>query len=189
LGKAHKFNTALSANLNLYHYKTKDMIEFVASPSGASIAQNHKNLTGKGIELETLWKVSEEWSITANYAYQSTENDLTHKQVEYVPKRQFYIDTRWKIADNWELSSQINWVADRERAMGDPRSDIADYTLVNLSLRRTNFSFGNGDRTWEFAALVKNLFDENAFEPSNGSIPDDYPLHERQLYIELRYNL
>jgi len=179
----------ITTGLNLYHYKAKDMIEFVANADGTSTAQNDKNLTGKGFEIEASWEPNKILKVSANYAYQSTKNDKTDKQIEYVPKKQFYLDARWKFKPDWELSSQLNWIADRERAEGDLRKDIGDYTLVNLTLRRSNFGFGDGKKNWEFAATIKNLFDENAFEPSDGSIPDDYPLNERRFYAEIRYHL
>jgi iron complex outermembrane receptor protein len=94
---------------------------------------------------------------------------------------------------DWELSSQLNWIGNRKREIGDMRADIDDYTLINMNLRRKNISFGHGNECWEFAASIKNLFNENAYEPSSGlpiaSIPNDYPLNERRIYAEIRYHL
>ncbi|MCP4598383.1 TonB-dependent receptor, partial [Neptuniibacter sp.] len=59
---------------------------------------------------------------------------------------------------------------------------IDDYTLVNLSLRREEIA-PNLDIT--LSAL--NLFDEDAYEPSNGVIPDDYPLEGRSVWLQLSY--
>jgi len=194
LALSYEVLPSLTTDLNIYHYKTEDMIEFIANGDGSSTAQNSKSLTGKGIELEANWKVNKQWKLAANYAFQSTKDDLTNKQLEYVPKQQFYIDARYKFMPKWELSSQLNWIGDRERATGDSREDIKDYTLVNLTLRHSKFSFGDtdflsGKGKWEFAASIKNLFDKKAYEPSDGAIPDDYPLHERRFYAELRYHL
>jgi len=170
------------------------MIEFIANPDSTKTAQNSKSLTGKGVEIEGNWKLNKKWKLLANYSYQSTKDDKTKQQVEYVPKQQFYIDARYKFMPDWELSSQLNWVGDRERATGDAREDIKDYTLVNLTLRRSHFSFG--DRAslsvkgnWEFAATIKNLFDKKVYEPNDGRIADDYPLNERRFYAEIRYHL
>jgi iron complex outermembrane receptor protein len=185
----YEFSAKMTAGLNLYYYTTKDMVEFVANGDGTSTAQNNKNLTGKGVELEGRWKINKQWLLLANYAYQSTKNDDTNKQVEFVPQQQFYIDARWQFKPEWQLSSQLNWVGDRERAAGDTRKDIQDYALVNMTLRRSRFSFGESGKNWEIAASIKNIFDENAYEPSNGTIPDDYPLNERRFYAEIRYYL
>ena len=37
------------------------------------------------------------------------------------------------------------------------------------------------------AIMINNVFDIKAKEPSNGSIPDDYPLAGRQILLELTY--
>ena len=75
---------------------------------------------------------------------------------------------------------------DREREQFDLRNDIDDYILVDMALRRKN--------VWEnveLALLVKNLFAEDAREPSpNGvprpSIPHDLPLSDRTILGEIR---
>jgi hypothetical protein len=48
-------------------------------------------------------------------------------------------------------------VIDRERVESDPRPDIGDYTLVNLSLRRKNIG-----GMLDVALTVRNLFDVDA---------------------------
>jgi outer membrane cobalamin receptor len=190
----YDISSELGMDLNFYRYKTEDMIEFVANGDGTSTAQNSKSLTGKGLELEVNWKINKQWKLMANYAYQSTKDDATNLQLEYVPKQQVYIDARWKFMPQWELSSQLNLVGDRGRVAADDRDDINDYTLVNLTLRRSRFSFGgessrSGKGNWEFAATIKNLFDQNVREPSDGQIAEDYPLHERRIFTEIRYHL
>lgn len=194
LAFSYEITPELTTDLNLYHYKTKDMIDFVTNANGSNTAQNDKNLTGKGIELETSWQINKQWLLSANYAYQSTKDDNTHKQVEFVPKQQFYLDARWKFKPDWELSSQLNLIADRERDEADTRNNIKDYSLVNMTLRRKNLSFGSGTSgagktNWEFAATIKNLFNENAYEPGDGKIQDDYLLNDRRIYAEIRYHL
>jgi len=41
---------------------------------------------------------------------------------------------------------------------------------------------------WELAATVKNLFDSDIREPSDGTIPDDYPMNKRSIFVELSLN-
>lgn len=78
------------------------------------------------------------------------------------------------------FSPQLNWVADRKRAAGDLRPDIADYTAVDLTLRTTN-----RNNRWNFAASVRNLFNADVREPSltpGTAIPNDLPMAPRSLY-------
>jgi len=173
----------LNFNLSFYQYKAKDMIDFVDIGSGGSIAQNVYTIKGKGIELESKWKVNKQWSLIANYAYQRTINQDTNQQQPYVPKQQFYFDTRWKFYTDWVFSTQLNWIGDRKRAVSDTRENIDDYTQVNLTLRKKNIN-----KHWEIAASIKNIFDHDIREPSDGVIANDYPMNGRSAYIELNYN-
>jgi len=173
----------LNTNLSLYYYKTKDMIDYIENHDGSKTAQNYNRIKGKGIELEMDWKINPKWSVVVNYAYQQTINEENNKQHPYVPKQQFYLDTRWAFWPDWLLSAQLNWVGDRKRAESDSRKEIDDYTLVNLLVRRKEIA-----KHWELAVSIKNLFDEDVREPSDGSIPDDYPMNKRSAFIELSYN-
>jgi iron complex outermembrane receptor protein len=99
------------------------------------------------------------------------------------------LNSYWKPAAQWLLSSQLNWVGDRVRAAGDTRGSIADYTLVDFTLKRQNI-YKNLDITFG----VRNAFDKNAREPSSTSGPfipvaDDFPLAGQSFWTEIRYQL
>jgi len=175
----HNINT----NLSLYQYKTKDMIDYVDNGDGSKTAQNINKVKGQGIELEGKWKINKQWTLLANYTYQKTENEETGKQQPFIPKQQFYFDARWAFQADWLASAQLSWIGDRERAISDTREDVDDYTLVNLSLRRKNIA-----KHWDIAASIKNVFDKDIREPSDGKIADDYPMNERSAFVEVRYN-
>jgi len=96
--------------------------------------------------------------------------------------QQIYLNADWKFMPDWSLNPQLTWVANRKRAPGDNRSPIDNYTLVDLTIHRKEV-FRNVD----LALSVRNLFDENAKEPSNGIIPDDYPLEGRSIWAEISY--
>jgi len=181
---AYKLMHNLNTGLSIYYYKTKDMIDYVDNGDGSKTAQNINSIKGQGVELEADWKINKEWTIIANYAYQKTIDKDTNKQQPYVPRQQFYFDTRWTFKTDWFASAQLNWNRERKRAQGDSRKNIDDYTLVNLTIRHKNIA-----KHWEIAATVKNLFDEDIREPSDGKIADDYPMNERSAFIEVSYNL
>lgn len=178
----YTFSQFFSGQMNLYHYRTRNMIEVVSDAQGVGTAQNNKNLTGKGFEVNASWRPSEVIEVSANYFNQSTKNNIHNKQVEYVPQQQFYFDTRWKISKNWMLSGQLNWISDRERSASDTRDRIEDYKLVNTTLRHLGTH-------WEIALIVKNLLDSETYEPTDGKIVNDYRMHERRVYLELSYHL
>ena len=167
---------------NLYYYKTENMIDYFPDATGnTSTAQNNQSLEGTGFEIAADWTLSEQWRIKTNYAYQKTIDQLTKEQQPYVPKQTAYLAVDWNFYPKWQLSSQLNWVADRERATGDPRKAIDDYALTNLSLNYQH-------QGWKMGVMVKNLFDQNVYEPSDGKIPDDYILNERGIFASIRYH-
>ena len=170
----------LTTNLSVYHFKAKEMISYVGG-----VAENLNKLNGKGLELDADWKINKQWRLLANFAYQSTKDKTTDVQEAFTPQQQLYFDMRWKVLSEWELSTKLNWVGNRQREAADTREDIDDYTLVDLTLRRKNIG-----KNLEMAAMVKNVFDEDAREPaSSGTIADDFPLNERGFYVELRYHI
>jgi iron complex outermembrane receptor protein len=187
----YTINEKFITSLNLYHFSSKDMIEFIRNDGGRRVAQNTSGITGKGLELEGKLSAFNYWQFTANYAYQHTKDNYTDHHVAFVPKQQFYLDVRRNISSNWLLSSQFNWIFDRKREAGDMRSSIDDYRLVDLSLRRLSKKSKSDSYGWEFAASIKNLFDQKAREPTpdDGSLPNDFPLYGRRFYFELRYNM
>lgn len=175
---------AIRLGLSIYKYRTQDMIDFVPNGDGTNTAQNIKSLDGTGGELEFEWQISKQWDLISNYAYQRTRNRSTDKQEPLAPQRQFYLDARWNFIPDWRLSSQLNWISDRERVnfFTGARENVDGYTWVDMTLRNSSLL-----ENWEIAASIKNLMNEDAVEPSDGRIADNYPLNERAYYLELRY--
>jgi iron complex outermembrane receptor protein len=71
----------------------------------------------------------------------------------------------------------------RKRQPGDARPPIRDYRTFDVELRKS----GAGQR-WEIAAMVRNLFNADARDPSPapGLIPNDLPLPRRNWFLQLR---
>ena len=176
--------------LSLFAYKIEDLIRFIPDQSGTSTAENVGNQEGYGFELETEWKLTSELSLKGNYAFQNTKDTDTNSNAGNSPQNQIYLVGKWRFLQNWFLSSKLHWIDDRKRVEGDPRANVDDYIIVDLTLRRRNI-FGK----LNVALLIHNLFDENAFEPSpfdpgapSGSlVPGDFPLPGRYVGGELRY--
>ena len=178
----------LTLNLNAFYYKWEDIIQFV--PTGASVneAQNAGEQTGHGLEFEVSWKALRDLNLTSNFSWQKSTDEEADADAGNSPEKQFYFRADWAITNLWNVNVQTNWVMDRNRVSGDSRSDIDNYALVDLTVRRKSL--------WnklDIALIVKNLFDEDAREPSpNGSpvpsIPNDLPLPGQQIFGEIRYN-
>ena len=181
-------NHGATYSVNFFHYVWDDIILFVPGANGA-VAQNAGKQKGHGLELEVDWKLSEQLQLLANYAYQKSTDESSDDDAGLTPGQQLHLNLNWELSDNWQINSKLSWVMDRHRQPGDARSDLSDYSLVDLSLRRLNLA-----EHWSLALTARNIFDNDAREPSPlgipaASIPDDLPLAGRSLLMELTYQL
>jgi len=177
-------------SFNLFYYQWQDAIRFVPELlADTSTAQNIGTQTGYGFEIEGKWKFGKNFNLLSNYAFQRAKDENANHDAGNAPHHQIYLRTDWQFLPHWYTSTQVNWVADRKRVFYDYRPNIDDYTTVDLTLHRTNFN-----KHWDFSIAVRNLFNEDAREPSFGpdktgivAVPNDLPLAGRHYFIELRY--
>jgi len=183
-------NHDLALNLNAFYYEWEDIIQFVPGAGGA-VAQNAGEQKGHGVEFEAIWSLARNLDITSNFSWQKSTDKNLDSDAGYSPEKQFYVSTNWSPMELWNVNLQLNWVMDRNRAAGadDYRSDVDDYALVDLTIRRKSL--------WDhidIALIVKNVFDEDAREPSLAGglgqpvpIQDDLPLAGQTVLGEIRY--
>lgn len=175
----------LQTSLTLFSYQARDMIEFV-TPADESISSKQANnvldVNGNGLEWEVQWKPQPGLRLGGSYSLQQARNLRLQEPVADAPEQQIKLSADWEFAQNWFVNQQLAWVADRGRVAGDARAPIADYTLVNLTLRRTNLW-----RELNASFALRNLLDEKARAPSSGEIAEDYPLEGRSLWLQLDY--
>lgn len=176
--------------LSLFHYEVKDQIFYADSGGGSKTAQNINDVDGQGFELETIWQAADNLQLKGNFSYQRSKNQLTQEVVPNTPAMQFYTNAHWQFLAEWSLDGQYVWVGDRHRANGDIRDEIADYDLVNLTLRRQHIM-----KHWEAALAVRNLFNADVREPSppasapfDKGITYDYTMESRAIWCEVRYS-
>ena len=182
----YRYANSLQYTLSLFSYRWDDIIQFVPGAAGA-VAENVGKQKGYGLELGVEWQPVHNLRLLGNYAFQKSRDETANQDAGNAPQHQVYLRAQWEFMPNWLFTPQINRVMDRERAPGDNRSDIGDYTMVNAVLRRTNIK-----KQWELAFVVRNVFDVDAREPSlsgipAASIPNDLPLAGRNYYAELRF--
>lgn len=178
----------LRNNLSFFRYSMDDIIRFVpdAAPATTSTAQNTGEQSGYGLEWETVWEYNEQLTLRGNYAFQRSRDRATDSDAGHAPHHQVYVRGDRRLIQSVNLSAQANWVIDRERAAGDTRPQIDDYVTVDTTLR-----YQWPKSALELAASIRNLFDEDAFEPSPapGLIPNDLPLPGRSFFVEASYRL
>jgi len=178
--------STLQTNLSLFHYRMKDILRFVQNPDASFTAQNAGQQTGQGLEVELVWEASTSLRLSGNYAQQRSIDEETGRDAGNAPRHHVYARADWRFMPAWTLNTQLNYVADRKREPSDTRPAIADYHTVDITLRNKKRS---GD--WDFAFMVRNLFNADAREPSPapGLIPNDLPLAPREWRFELRHQL
>lgn len=167
---------------NIYSYQAKDLIGYTPSAAGL-MTQNLSGQDGYGFEYESKWKPSDTLQLGAAFSWQHSTTQNTNTTVPDAPGRLLSASLLWHPQYDWSVYGSANRVMGRVRAAGDSRASIADYTLVNLSVRKQL------SESVEFAASVRNLFNADGREPSNGTIAGDYPLAGRSILAELSYHL
>ncbi len=168
----------LETSLSLFRHEISDLIGVTGTTY-----QNTGKQNGSGVELEATWDPSRSIRISGHYAYQQNIDQTTQQDSGYAPHRHVYSRADWRFASNWMVSGQVNWVAERKRAPGDSRPDVADYTSVDLSVHANGIKKG-----WDFSASIRNLFDADIREPSSigSGVRFDLPMPGRTFWIQGR---
>lgn len=182
----YRINNSLNFKGNIFYYQRDNVIRRLSDAQGNARLQNAGHYRGHGLELEIDWKATPNLFFTANYAWQDVEDQLLNANPGNAPHHQLYIRNHWLFKTEWSLSTQFNWVMDRERLARekDISPKIADYHLIDLTLRykpvKGNFNLALG---------VRNILDKQAFEPVPfgwQSTSYDLPLAGRNLFFEFR---
>ena len=170
----------LKTNLNFFHYRMSNII--LPNPNQS---QNVGSQTGRGLEWEATLDATSSLRLTGNYSLQHSVN-ATGQDAGLAPHRRLFARADWRFAPRWQFGAMANRVMERMREPGDTRPLIPDYTTVDLTLRREQFADG-----WDARAMVTNLFNSNALEPTFASagIPSDLPLPGRAFYIQVQHGL
>jgi outer membrane receptor for ferrienterochelin and colicins len=181
----------LQNNLNFFYYHMSDII--VSSPSDPQY-HNAGGQVGRGLELESTLDATSDLRLTGNYSLQHSIDQASGQDAGMAPHRRLFVRADWRFAPLWQVSTKANYVADRMREPGDTRPKIPDYTLVDLTLRRESIA-GN----WDMSAMVTNLFDRDAWEPTFQSVGttvpgnpitlSDLPLPGRAFYLQFQFKL
>lgn len=168
---------------NIFYYQSKDLIDYVPNNDGTISAQNSGYQDGYGAEFEARWKPSESLNIKAGYAWQNSEDNDTEEKVADAPEQTFDVTINFDVNKNFSVHLDTRWIMGRQRLSSDSRADIEDYNWTNLS---ASYKITN---EWSTQFTIRNLFETDAYEPSDGQIVDDYPLDSRGFWLSINYTL
>jgi len=180
----YAYSPDLRVGLNLFYYEVDDIIRF------APMANNGDGQTGRGFEFEVEWELNPLTHVVGNFTYQCAEDELVAESAADTPQQQVYLRLDRQLAGNWHISGQLNSVMDRKRAAGDSRSDIDDYTTLDVTLKGKELLPGVA-----LAVSVFNLTDADVREPGlydafsgTVAIPYDLPLPGRSFMLTVSKN-
>lgn len=173
--------STLKNDLNFFHYRMSDIIR----PNPLQY-QNVGDQVGRGLELESTFDATGSVRLTGSYSLQHSVNSATGQDAGMAPHRRLFARADWRLMPPWQVGTTVNHVADRMREPNDPRPQIPDYTTVDLTLHRDKLV---GD--WDVQAMLTNLFNANAMEPTFVSVGmySDLPLPGRAFCIQLEHSL
>jgi outer membrane cobalamin receptor len=165
-----------------FRYTMTDIIRSASIGGGVSEYNNAGTQRGHGLELELTVEATRNLRLAANYAYQRATDEASGADAGYAPHHMAYARADWRFDKGWTLSGQVKRVAGRERAAGDTRPAIADYTTADLTLRLA------AQDGWDVAISVRNLFNADVREPSvSTALTYDLPMAKRALDLQLLY--
>lgn len=171
----------LQLNLNLFHYKMRDILRAVAAsnPIYGSIVQNVGAQSGNGFEFEASWDASKTVRLSGNYAYQKATDETSDTDAGDSPHNQLYLRADWRFASDWSFNADGKWIADRVRLPGDMRAAIPNYHTFDATLRK-----GDDHSPWSVSLSARNLFNADVREPEpTGAIPGDLPQAGRSWWL------
>jgi iron complex outermembrane receptor protein len=168
---------------SVFSYNAQQLIVSVAQNDGTSVAQNAGHQDGYGAELEVHWKPNDSLDIELGYAWQNSRDTDTNETIADAPGQMLDANVNWKIAENVNLHMDTRWIMDRKRLATDTRDEIEDYNWTNLSL-----IYDLSDQV-NLRLSIRNLFDSNAREASDGKVAEDYPLEGRGIWLSVNYSM
>ncbi|MDC0663645.1 TonB-dependent receptor plug domain-containing protein [Marinobacter sp. SS21] len=172
-------------DINLYHYRIDDLIDFEGDPGGTFTAQNSGRVRGRGIETELRYQLAATAQLLLNYSYQRTR-DQDGEPLGLTPNSDASLRLNWQPKPAWQVTPSVVWVGSSERAAGDARAKLDGYTTLDLNIRRLL----SDNVTLNLQA--RNVFDADVREASRGpvqgqsvpNIPNDLPQQGRSVILQ-----
>lgn len=171
--------------LNVFHYRTRGVI--VQDP--ARVYQNQGAQAGHGLEAELAWEPGRTWQLAGHYSIVRATDRQTGRDPGRVPRHRAHLQLDWRPVPGWQTQARLLRVAGRQREAADTRAPIPNYTTLDLTVQTA--AHGGA---WDFALVLRNLFDADVREPSAWGVPfvalpNDLPQPGRSLQLRVSRRL
>lgn len=169
------FNENFQFTTTVFQYAADKLVAFTPREN-VQVAENSGQLKVRGVEQKLAWRLVDRVNIETNFTWLDPY-EFRNVDISAVPQfmANFLMHYRY---DDWHWFLSAKWVLDRQRAEGDPREDIDDYLDLTTRLQYRW-------EKWRASVKIDNALDVDMREPSNGMIPNDYPLAGRTTYFQL----
>ncbi len=182
LGHTHREGT--SARVSWFHNSFRDKIDTVLNP-GPSILifENTGGARIWGIEAELERALFKNRSrVYANYTFQNAEDTDTNRRLANVARHKGNVGADIAFARYFKANLNVFWSGERPRASGDSRDGLAAYSLVDATIIARNFYKG-----LELRLSGHNILDEKYEDPSDITVPGDFPRDGASVMAEATY--
>ena len=173
LGLEKVYEDGSSARVTVFNTKIENLIEYdtslvtLSTPWG-DYGQSNSVLKSQGLEVEGVWKMSDNIFLKGSYTYTDAKQGTT--PAVRVPKYDYSGSVSVDVSPEITSSLSINYIVDYK----DTTGDMPDYTVVNAS---SKYAF---NEKLEGYLRVKNLMD------SDYETVKDFNTGGRQIFAGIR---
>ncbi|HEY5604514.1 MAG TPA: TonB-dependent receptor, partial [Gammaproteobacteria bacterium] len=173
--------------LNLFRYNLTDLIQV---DGGTGQYENQGEINANGLELEYLRQIERRVKLDANLSYMISEDAETHNRIPGVASVLGNFAILYEPWPNYVFSWQFRHVSYRQREPQDPRLDLNDYSVSDITANIFNL----GVKGLSLRLGARNLLDADVLYPAPlvGDPPlpaylNDYPQTGREIFFQVKY--
>ena len=137
----------------------------------------------RGLEVELRQGFGVASSFFLDYAYQHSDDQATGLASPGVPASIGHLGATFAFAKSLRATPSLVFTSSRPRAVGDSRSAVPAYALLDFALRAPDIYRGV-----LLSLSARNLLNKSYFSPApEGGVPGDYPRPGRTLFLSASY--
>jgi iron complex outermembrane receptor protein len=163
-----------------------EISDLIASRDG--LASNVGELNVQGLELDFSSRLGDGSSIAVNYTYQYGNNEKTDSRLREIPNHKANLNYFYRHTQYLGAFLGVNHTGRIKRAAADSRSDLKDFTTVDVAL-----NLKSRNHLLELTLSLYNLFNEASADPArfslSGFVNSDFPKPGRNFLIEAKLKI